>query len=94
MCPEDTPTNRMHDCAPRTEVVPTQCHLQEELYESRLKQAACDQALNRSPIAALKVWVVATRLALQRLLPFPLQACQHLVLPPVRQCMPWRSLLD
>ena len=53
-----------HDCAPRTEVVLAQCHLQEELYESRLKQAACDQALNRSPIAALKVWVVATRLAL------------------------------
>lgn len=29
--------------------------VQEELYESRLKQAACDQALGRSPIKALKV---------------------------------------
>lgn len=29
--------------------------LQEELYESRLKQAACDEHLGRSPIASLKV---------------------------------------
>jgi hypothetical protein len=31
------------------------CHLKEELYESKLKQAVCDQTLGRSPIAALKV---------------------------------------
>lgn len=49
----------------RTEVVVTQRHSQEELYESRLKQAACDQALNRSPIAALKVCFVLIHLHLQ-----------------------------
>ncbi len=51
--------------------------LQEELYESRLKQAACDQALNRSPIAALKVWICRNTLGTAVPLPFSLQKYQQ-----------------